>query len=71
MNIENYKPTRKTYYVSPANSLGFMDEGIDISLSRIVFPGIEPKLKKRIDKYCEFNLLGTKFTSTTKFISKY
>ena len=35
-------------YVSPANSYGVMDGGIDLILSRDVFPGIEPVVKKRI-----------------------
>lgn len=45
--IQDYEPipSRKTYYVSPANSLCFMDGGIDYALSRIVFPNIEPKIK--------------------------
>ena len=38
-------PNRKTYYVSPANSLCFMDGGIDYALSRIIFPKIETKVK--------------------------
>jgi hypothetical protein len=38
--IEDYIPDKKTYYVSPANSLCFMDGGIDYALSRIIFPGI-------------------------------
>ena len=46
MNIQDYKQKRKTYYVSPANSLCFMDGGIDYALTRIVFPNIEPRVKK-------------------------
>jgi O-acetyl-ADP-ribose deacetylase (regulator of RNase III) len=46
MKIENYVPNKKTYYVSPANSLCFMDGGIDYTLSRIIFPNIEPKVKE-------------------------
>jgi O-acetyl-ADP-ribose deacetylase (regulator of RNase III) len=53
MKIEDYLPTRKTYYVSPANSLCFMDGGIDLALSRIVFPGIEPKVKAAM---CNLNI---------------
>ena len=45
MRIEKYKPIRKTFYVSPANSLCFMDGGIDYALSRLIFPGIEKKVK--------------------------
>ena len=48
MKIEEYKPVRKTYYVSPANSLCFMDGGIDLALSRIIFPGIEQKVKREV-----------------------
>ena len=40
MKIEDYKIKRKTYYISPANSLCFMDGGIDKPLSQIIFPNI-------------------------------
>ena len=50
MKIEDYKPVRKTYYVSPANSLCFMDGGIDRALSTIVFPGIESTIKNILVK---------------------
>jgi len=47
IKIENYvpNPNTRTYYISPANSLCFMDGGIDYALSRIIFPGIEEKVK--------------------------
>jgi O-acetyl-ADP-ribose deacetylase (regulator of RNase III) len=50
MRIEEYKPKegRKTYYISPANSLCFMDGGIDLALSRIIFPGIEAEVKREV-----------------------
>jgi O-acetyl-ADP-ribose deacetylase (regulator of RNase III) len=35
-------------FVSPANSLGFMDGGIDLVLSRKMFDGCEPRLKELI-----------------------
>jgi len=35
-------------YVSPANSMGFMDGGIDHLYSREMFPGIERHVKNRI-----------------------
>ena len=43
MKIQDYvpNPNKKTYYVPPANSLCFMDGGIDYSSSRIIFPNIE------------------------------
>ena len=52
MKIQDYIPTpnKKTYYVSPANSLCFMDGGIDYALSRIIFPNIEPEEVKHIVK---------------------
>lgn len=37
-----------TAYVSPANSLGFMDGGIDYVYSRIMFPGLEADVKRAI-----------------------
>ena len=45
MKIQDYIPTKKTYYVSPTNSLCFMDGGIDYALSRFVFPNIEKEVK--------------------------
>jgi O-acetyl-ADP-ribose deacetylase (regulator of RNase III) len=35
-------------FVSPANSLGFMDGGIDEALSRHMFPGCEKEVKRKI-----------------------
>lgn len=37
-----------TGYVSPANSLGSMDSGIDYTLSRVMFPGVEKRVKDAI-----------------------
>ncbi len=50
--IEDYVPNKnkRTYYVSPANSLCFMDGGIDLSLSRIVFSGIEKNVRSMVQK---------------------
>lgn len=61
MKIQDYHPTRRTYYVSPANSLCFMDGGIDYTLSRIIFPGIEPRLKAIVDKLNITTLLERKY----------
>jgi len=50
--IQDYTPQRKTVvYVSPANSLGFMDGGIDKVLSQVMFSGVETQLKELINKY--------------------
>lgn len=61
MRLEEYKCVRKTYFVSPANSLGFMDGGIDLCLSRVIFPMIERIVKQYIDKYGKTTLLGRKY----------
>jgi O-acetyl-ADP-ribose deacetylase (regulator of RNase III) len=37
-----------TAFVSPANSLGFMDGGIDFVYSRLMFPQLEPCVKRAI-----------------------
>jgi O-acetyl-ADP-ribose deacetylase (regulator of RNase III) len=58
MPIEKYVPHKDTYYVSPANSLGFMDGGIDYVLSRVIFPGIETRVKKRFKEIGIKNRLG-------------
>jgi O-acetyl-ADP-ribose deacetylase (regulator of RNase III) len=57
IKIQDYKPDKKTYYVSPANSLGFMDGGIDYALSRIVMPNIEPIVKENIKNLKITNLI--------------
>lgn len=62
MLIQDYKPKRKTvFYVSPANSLGFMDGGIDKPLSTIMFSGVEPIVKHKIKKYGKTNILTQKY----------
>jgi len=61
MKIQDYIPTRKTYYVSPANSLGFMDGGIDYALSRIVFPGIEHEVKQMIKELGVTSIVGKSY----------
>ena len=61
MRIENYIPNKKTYYVSPANSLCFMDGWIDNALSRIVFPGIEQEVKSIVKSIEIQNLLGRSY----------
>ncbi len=61
MKIQDYQPrptARITYYVSPANSLCFMDGGIDYALSRQVFPGIEPLVKQQVRELGRQTLLG-------------
>ena len=59
--IQDYQPrstARTTYYVSPANSLCFMDGGIDYALSRQVFPGIEQLVKSQVRAIGRQTLLG-------------
>jgi len=61
MKIEEYNPDKPSYYVSPANSLCFIDSGIDYSLSRIIFPGIENMVKSKLTKYGKRNLFGRQY----------
>ena len=60
MNIQDYvvNPNKKTYYVSPANSLCFMDGGIDYALSRIVFPNIESEVKHIVAQLGIISIVG-------------
>jgi O-acetyl-ADP-ribose deacetylase (regulator of RNase III) len=51
-------PLEQTCFVSPANSLGFMDGGIDLVLSREIMPGIEQKVKKRIQQLNVISSMG-------------
>lgn len=61
MNIQDYKTDKITYYVSPANSLGFMDGGIDLYLSTYIFPNIENIVKNTIKKYGKNNKNNQKY----------
>jgi hypothetical protein len=63
MRIEDYIPDdkKRTYYISPSNSLCFMDGGIDYSLSRKIFPNIEKKVKEIVRKIGITNLLGRNY----------
>ena len=47
-----------TAFVSPANSMGFMDGGIDFVLSRIMFPGVEERVKASFARLGTTTLLG-------------
>ena len=58
MKIEDYVPDKKTYYVSPANSLCFFDGGIDMVLSRIIFPNIEKKVKQIVKELNIRSIVG-------------
>jgi O-acetyl-ADP-ribose deacetylase (regulator of RNase III) len=60
IQIQKYIPNtnKKTYYVSPANSLCFMDGGIDYALSRIIFPNIEKRVKQIVKELNIKNTLG-------------
>ena len=73
MRIENYvpDPKKRTYYVSPANSLCFMDGGIDFALSRIVFPGIEHRIKTIVKYLNNVNLLGRTYLPSGGSIIEY
>lgn len=61
MKIEDYVPDKKTYYVSPANSLCFFDGGIDMVLSRIIFPNIEKKVKQIVKDLNIRSLVGKNY----------
>lgn len=57
--IQDYVPTKKTYYVSPANSLCSMGAGIDYPLSRIIFPNAETTAKTILLRLHVTNKEGT------------
>jgi O-acetyl-ADP-ribose deacetylase (regulator of RNase III) len=48
-------------YLSPANSLGFMDGGIDLPYSQNIFPGIEKEVKWNIANLKRRNLMGQSY----------
>jgi O-acetyl-ADP-ribose deacetylase (regulator of RNase III) len=63
MKIQDYIPNsnKKTYYVSPANSLCFMDGGIDYALSRIIFPNIETEVKNIVKQLGIKSIVGKSY----------
>ena len=50
-----------TAFVSPANSLGYMDGGIDMVLSRVMFPGVEARVRAAIASRGRLSELGRPF----------
>jgi len=60
--IQNYKPDekRETYYVSPANSHGWMDGGIDEDFSKM-FPGIGGRVRRKYREVGKVNKDGKEY----------
>ena len=58
MNVQDYKSDNKIFYVSPANSFGFMDGGVDKIYSRRMFRDVEDKVKNVITKLGKKSKLG-------------
>lgn len=58
IKIQDYIPNKKTYYISPANSLCFRDGGIDYTLSRIIFPNIEKEVKNIVKQLGIKSIVG-------------
>lgn len=50
-----------TAFVSPANSLGFMDGGIDMCYSRVMWPGIESHVKRAIHQHGQDGNIHARF----------
>ena len=62
-------PMEKGYaFVSPANSLGFMDGGIDYVLSRVMFKDIEPKVKSAFKQLGYISELGRPYCPIGKAV---
>ena len=51
-------PVENTVFVSPANSLGYMDGGIDWVLSREMFPGLQTQVQQLIRSNGLINAFG-------------
>jgi O-acetyl-ADP-ribose deacetylase (regulator of RNase III) len=51
-------PRTNTTFVSPANSLGFMDGGIDYVYSRVMFSGVENAVQQKIAEIGKKTALG-------------
>jgi O-acetyl-ADP-ribose deacetylase (regulator of RNase III) len=57
-SVADVPRTPGTAFVSPANALGFMDGGIDYVLSRVMFPGVEQRVKAAFASSGGTTLLG-------------
>jgi len=51
-------PTQGRAFLSPANSIGFMDGGIDFAYSRVMFPGVERQVMAKIASLGRVTALG-------------
>jgi O-acetyl-ADP-ribose deacetylase (regulator of RNase III) len=51
-------PVQGKAFISPSNSLGFMDSGIDFVLSRKMFPGVESEVRNKIKALEKYTLIG-------------
>lgn len=54
----NSIPRENTVFVSPANSLGYMDGGIDYVLSREMFPGLQTIVQDLVAEHGVVNAFG-------------
>jgi hypothetical protein len=59
MNIQDYIPVKKTYYVCASNVLCYFDRGFEHVISTIIFPHLETKVKKRISIIGKKNKIGS------------
>ena len=57
----NSIPRENTVFVSPANSLGYMDGGIDYVLSREMFPGLQTIVQDLIAEHGVVNAFGRQY----------
>lgn len=58
-SVDTYKTKgKRVFYISPANSKGFMDGGIDRVYSLVMFPGVEKLVKQAYVKHGKLNLMG-------------
>jgi len=56
--IQDFPVEENSIYMSPANSLGFMDGGIDYVLSREIFPDVETRVREKIVAIGKKTMLG-------------
>jgi len=61
MNVQDYKSNGRIFYVSPANSFGFMDGGIDKIYSRRMFRDVEDRVKYVVSRMGKYSKLGRRY----------
>ncbi len=60
-DVRDVEQAPGTAFVSPCNSVGLMDGGVDFTLSRVMFPGVEARVRSAFERFGERTADGRAF----------